>query len=491
MSMIVVFGATGSTGVPLVRRLVSEGRAVRAAVRDVAKARGLLGDGVELVRADLERPATLPGALEGAAAVYCAVGGPTGTTDLVAAERALIDAARAARVGRYVKVSGIDASPEGPARIQRWHGEAERHLEASGLPFTVLRPNFFMQNLLGLAPAIAAGVLPLPIGDARGALIDARDIADVAAVVLTSTTARTSAARSREGPRDPRPWRGMRFTSLIAAALAGLSCTDTLTVPPQSCSDAGRLQLPAISDAGALPRFSFFVTSQRALGALSGCTQGFGGDLRYGETGPGAGLRGADTLCALIAERAMPGASAKRWRAFLSAADGGDGRPVNAIDRVGEGPWYDRLGRVVANTRAELANARPTGAHAAIVNDLPNEDGVPNHAPDPSVGAVDNHHMLTGSDASGRLASATATCLDWTSARGAPATEGKPRVGLSWPRGSGGRGGTSGSHWISAMDESGCAPAFSTVESGGPDESVPTVGSGGGYGGFYCFALTP
>ena len=118
MSMIVVFGATGSTGVPLVRRLVSEGRAVRAAVRDVAKARGLLGDGVELVRADLERPATLPGALEGAAAVYCAVGGPTGTTDLVAAERALIDAARAARVGRYVKVSGVDASPEGKVLVR-------------------------------------------------------------------------------------------------------------------------------------------------------------------------------------------------------------------------------------------------------------------------------------------------------------------------------------------------------------------------------------
>lgn len=186
MSMIVVFGATGSTGTPLVRRLVSEGRAVRAAVRDVAKARGLLGEGVELVQADLERPATLPRALEGAAAVYCAVGGPTGTTELVAAERALIDAAKAARVGRYVKVSGVDASPEGPARIQRWHGEAERYLEASGLAFTVLRPNFFMQNFLGLAPAIAAGVLPLPTGDARGALIDARDIADVAAVVLTS-----------------------------------------------------------------------------------------------------------------------------------------------------------------------------------------------------------------------------------------------------------------------------------------------------------------
>src|SRR5688572_16941556 len=73
------------------------------------------------------------------------------------------------------------------------------------------------------------------------------------------------------------------------------------------------------ADAGSLPgldRFSFFVTSLQALRELSGSQNGFGGDLSYGETGAGAGLRGADKLCAAIAERSMPGASAKPWRAF-------------------------------------------------------------------------------------------------------------------------------------------------------------------------------
>jgi hypothetical protein len=186
----------------------------------------------------------------------------------------------------------------------------------------------------------------------------------------------------------------------------------------------------------------------------------------------------------------MPGASRKRWRAFLSVSNGGDGNPVHAIDRVGGGPWYDRIGRLVAMDRTALVAARPTGADPVIINDLPNEDGVPNHAPDPAAGQVDNHHILTGSDTQGRLLNASATCLDWTSALGDTAREGRPRVGLSWPRGSG-RGGSNGTHWISALDTAGCAPGINIVESGPPDLAIPTVGSGGGYGAIYCFALTP
>jgi len=63
-------------------------------------------------------------------------------------------------------------------------------------------------------------------------------------------------------------------------------------------------------------------------------------------------------------------------------------------------------------------------------------------------------------------------------------------VGLAWPR-AGGRGGAGGSQWISALDTAGCAPGIRTVEMGPPDDRVPTVGSGGGYGGFYCLALSP
>ena len=248
------------------------------------------------------------------------------------------------------------------------------------------------------------------------------------------------------------------------------------------------------SSSGGIPTepFSFFVTSLRAMQELSGSEAGFGGDLRFGETGPGAGLRGADLICGAIADRSMPGASAKGWRAFLSATDDGNGNVVHAIDRVGEGPWYDRLGRVLALKKADLMAARPTSADPAIINDFPNEDGVPNHAPDPGKGQVDNHDMLTGSNTEGKLYAASATCLDWTGNKGDTATEGKPRVGHSWPRGGGGGpGGDSGAHWMSSLTESGCAPGVNLIEQGGPKPNEVTVVSGGGYGGFYCFALTP
>jgi hypothetical protein len=256
---------------------------------------------------------------------------------------------------------------------------------------------------------------------------------------------------------------------------------------------AGSSASAGAGGAVATTNFSFFVTSwaglqrlAKAFGLPNNGTDGFGGDLRYGETGAGAGLRGADKICATLAEASMPGAGAKGWRAFLSASDDGTGQPVNAIDRVGAGPWYDRLGRLFGTTVTDIGMQRPASADAAIKNDFPNEDGVPNHQPDPTKAAVDNHDMLTGSSSTGKLMNATSNCLSWTSAVGDTAKEGKPRVGHSWPRGSG-----DSANWMSSLTESGCKAGANLVEQGGPMQNAVTVGSGGGYGGFYCFALKP
>jgi hypothetical protein len=211
---------------------------------------------------------------------------------------------------------------------------------------------------------------------------------------------------------------------------------------------------------------------------LSGKDEGFGGDLRFGEA---TGLEGADKICRTLAEESMTGAGQKEWRAFLSTTT------VNAIDRVGDGPWYDRLGRTVAATKSDLLEERPGGADTAIVDDLPNEEGIPNHT-DGSPGCSgnacpDNHDTLTGSKADGTW-DGESTCDDWTSTE----AEGRPRVGHSWPA-------QSGMNWIQAHATAGCAAGVNLVQGGGGKGTDPgggaSVGALGGYGAIYCFALSP
>jgi hypothetical protein len=233
-------------------------------------------------------------------------------------------------------------------------------------------------------------------------------------------------------------------------------------------------------DPGKLDKFSFFVTSMAAMFRLSKSDKGFGGDLRYGTAD---GLTGADKICTEIAESSMPGSGAKQWHAFLSTTK------VNAKDRIGTGPWYDRTGRLVAMNMAGLLKTRPD-ADAAIKEDLPNEFGIGNHRPNPQAPEDDNHHTLTGSNGQGTLFSATATCKDWTSTSMNNATTGdgvgRPKTGFSWS--TGGR-----VEWIDGQLEGGCGAGATGIasENGGSDPGNPIVGSGGGYGGFYCFAMVP
>lgn len=230
-------------------------------------------------------------------------------------------------------------------------------------------------------------------------------------------------------------------------------------------------------DPSKLDKFSFFVTSMAAMRKLSKSDNGFGGDLRYGTAD---GLTGADKICTEIAESSMAGSSAKQWHAFLSTTK------VNAKDRIGAGPWYDRRGRLVAENLTNLLQNRPNGADPAIKEDLPNETGTPNHRPNPAAPEDDNHHTLTGSKPDGTLYSETATCLDWTTTSKDNKMTGRPRIGFCWST-------QNRTNWISGQDEGGCGAGVTGVgmENGGSDPNNPIVGSGGGYGAIYCFATVP
>ncbi|HTM22459.1 MAG TPA: hypothetical protein VL172_18185, partial [Kofleriaceae bacterium] len=207
--------------------------------------------------------------------------------------------------------------------------------------------------------------------------------------------------------------------------------------------------------------FSFFVTSLATMRAQSGSQDGFGGDL--------GGLAGADEICRQAA--AAVGFGDKTWRAFLSVTDGGDGQPVNAIDRVGTGPWYDRAHRLVAADAAGLVQNRPDG-DPAIMNDLPDETGAPLSL------LGDAHDVMTGSDTEGHLLfdDPVTTCQDWTSAVG-PGSEGQVAAGHSWPA-------DSGSNWIAAHALRGCAAGVNLIQDG--PGTGDCVGCSGGYGAIYC-----
>ncbi|HEY4724557.1 MAG TPA: SDR family oxidoreductase, partial [Actinomycetota bacterium] len=177
--MILVIGATGTVGSEVVRQLVATGERPRALVRDPAAARQRLGEEVEHVVGDLDRPETIAAALAGVDRVFLLT---TQSSRQPEWERAVIGAAARAGVGQLVKLSVFRADEQSPLQVARQHGQAERVLAQSGLAATILRPVFFMQNLLAMVHDAA---IATAAGDGRVAMVDARDIAAVAVATLT------------------------------------------------------------------------------------------------------------------------------------------------------------------------------------------------------------------------------------------------------------------------------------------------------------------
>ena len=183
MSIVLVTGATGQVGSAVFEELVRRGVRVRAMVRREDRSDGLAAPGVEAVVGDLERPETLPVALSGTARVFLMSRDDPNQPEM---EGALIEAAGRAGVGRIVKLSASGAASDSPVALMRRHAQAERILEASGVGYTILRPQLYMQNFLRFGPSIAKeGRFVAPMGGCRFALVDVRDVARVAAAALT------------------------------------------------------------------------------------------------------------------------------------------------------------------------------------------------------------------------------------------------------------------------------------------------------------------
>lgn len=181
--MILVAGSTGTNGSLLIEELVAAGAPVRAMVRAPEKASSVERDGVEAVVVDFDSPETLEAAMEGVDRAFLVAPADPRQAEW---ENNFVDAAKRAGLRHVVKLSVLGADAGAPVRFGRVHAEAERHLEESGMPYTILRPTGFMQNTLAYAGSVASeGRFYAPLADAPVAWIDVRDIAAVAARVLT------------------------------------------------------------------------------------------------------------------------------------------------------------------------------------------------------------------------------------------------------------------------------------------------------------------
>lgn len=183
--MIAVIGATGNTGRAAVKELKALGENPLCIVRNPDKAKEVLGADAKTAVAEITDKPALEKALKGCDSVFMVTGhGP----QVAEQQIGIIEAAKAAGVGYFVKVSGGKAVVKADAEsaVFRSHYAVERHLMKSGLKWTILRPGLFMQNTFTVAPMIKSDskmVTPFP-KDIPLCFIDVRDTGALGARVM-------------------------------------------------------------------------------------------------------------------------------------------------------------------------------------------------------------------------------------------------------------------------------------------------------------------
>jgi uncharacterized protein YbjT (DUF2867 family) len=195
LAPVVVTGASGNTGRPLVQALGDLGVPVRVAGTAPERLRGLF-PAAEAVRLDLRDPATFGPAVRGARGLFLVR--PPAVSDVGPTLNRLVDVARAEGVSHlvFLSVAGAGANPLVP------HHAVERHLAAGTADWTLLRPGFFAQNL-GDAyrrDLLEDDRLYVPAGRGRAAFVDVRDVAEVAARALQSPAEHAGRAWTLTGP---------------------------------------------------------------------------------------------------------------------------------------------------------------------------------------------------------------------------------------------------------------------------------------------------
>jgi uncharacterized protein YbjT (DUF2867 family) len=181
--VILVIGGRSKIGGALIGELLGRGQQVRALVR-AGEPIGGLPDAAEAITGDLGDEGSLVTAMAGIEKVFLLSSPHPGA---IGWHRNAIDAARRTQVQLMVRSSILGADRESPAEFISAHTTCDRYLEESGLPYVIVRPNLFLQNIPeSTIPSIdASGTFYVNAGEARISMVDTRDVAAVAAVALT------------------------------------------------------------------------------------------------------------------------------------------------------------------------------------------------------------------------------------------------------------------------------------------------------------------
>lgn len=180
---ILISGATGNIGRELTKELSARKVPYRAMIRSAKdpKTFATLG-GAEIVIGDFDNAETLVHALQGVERAFLL----TNSSERAEGQQSnFVDAARRAGVKHIVKLSQWAASADSPVRFLRYHAAVERKIRESGMAYTFLRPNLFMQALFAFRDTIIGqGKFFAALGDARVSAVDVRDIASGAVAAL-------------------------------------------------------------------------------------------------------------------------------------------------------------------------------------------------------------------------------------------------------------------------------------------------------------------
>ncbi len=185
---ILVTGATGKQGGAVLRHLRKRGFPVRALTRDPAKpaARKLAGPGVEVVRGDLDDAASLAQAMDGVYGVFSVQNSHEAGIEREERQgKTLADVARLQQISHLVYTS-VGSADQG-TRIPHFDSKfrIEEQVRTLGVPHTILRPVFFMENLLGAVRSLAEGTLPMPLPvDRKLQMIAVDDIGAIATMAF-------------------------------------------------------------------------------------------------------------------------------------------------------------------------------------------------------------------------------------------------------------------------------------------------------------------